>query len=64
MFHNFYPDELSSGQFHDLPIISLWGNIKMLPVLHKPTETTQLFQDSVVKSIFSYGVGCRKIDWS
>ena len=27
------------------PIISLWGNMKMLPVSHKPTETTQFYQD-------------------
>ena len=33
------------GQFRDLPIISIWGNMKMLPVSHKPTETTQFFQD-------------------
>ena len=45
MSQNFYPDELRSGQFHDLPIISLLGIIKMPPVLHKPTDTTQFFQD-------------------
>ena len=41
----FYHGELRSGQFRDLPTISLWGNKKMLPVSHKPTETIQLFQD-------------------
>ena len=42
---NFHSGDLRSGHFHDLPIISLWGNMKMLPVLHKPTETTQFFQE-------------------
>ena len=32
----FYPGNLMSGQFRDLAIISLWGNMKMLPVSHKP----------------------------
>ena len=42
-----YPGDLRSGQFRGLPIISTWGNMKMLPVSHKPIETTQLFQDHV-----------------
>ena len=33
------------GQFRDLPIISPWGNMKMLPVSHKPIKTTQFFQN-------------------
>ena len=41
----FFIGDLRSGQFRDLPIVSLWGNLKMLPVSHKLTETTQLFQD-------------------
>ena len=42
---NFYPGDQRSDQFRALPIISLWGNMKMLPVSHIPTETSQLFQD-------------------
>ena len=42
---NFYPDDLRSGQFRDLTIRSLWWNMKMLPVSHKPIKTTQWFQD-------------------
>ena len=45
MSQNFYPCGLRSGQFRNLPNISLWGNMKMLPVWHKPIETTQFFQD-------------------
>ena len=41
---NFNPSDLKSGQFRDLPIISLLGNVKMLHVSHKPTETTQFFR--------------------
>ena len=44
MPQNFYPGEVRSGQFRGFPIISLWGKMKMLPVSHKPTETTQLLQ--------------------
>ena len=44
MSQNFYPGDLRSGQLRDLPIISLWGNTKMLPVSHKPTETTNSFR--------------------
>ena len=40
-----YPSHLSSGQVRDLPIISPRGNMKMLSVSQKPTETTQFFQD-------------------
>ena len=40
-----YTGDLRSGQFQDLPIISLSGNMKMLLVSHKPTETTQFYQD-------------------
>ena len=40
MSHNFYPGGLRSGQFRDIPIINLWGKMKMLPVSHKPTENT------------------------
>ena len=32
-------------QFRDLCIISLYGNLKMLPVSHKPNKTNQFFQD-------------------
>ena len=39
-----FSDLRSSGQFSGLSIISLWENVKMLPVSHKLTETT-LFQD-------------------
>ena len=42
---NFDSGDLRSGQCRDLPIISLWGNMKMLPVSRKRTETTQFFQD-------------------
>ena len=42
MSQNFYPGNLRSGQLRDLPIISLSGNMKMLPVSHKPTETSSL----------------------
>ena len=45
MPRNFYPGDLRSGQFHDLPIIGLWGNVEMLPVLHKPIKIIQFFQD-------------------
>ena len=45
MPHNFYPGDIRSGQFRDLPIISLLGNMKMLTVSHKPTEAVQFFQD-------------------
>ena len=45
MSQNFHPGDLRSGQFRDLPIISLWGNMKMLPVSLKSTEATQFFQD-------------------
>ena len=45
MPRNCYPGDLQSGQFRDLPIISLWGNMKMLPVSHKPIKTTQIFRD-------------------
>ena len=45
MSQNFYPGDLRSGQFRDLPIISLRGDMKTLPVSHKLTETTQFFQD-------------------
>ena len=45
MGQNLYPGEKRSGQFRDLPILSLWRNMKMLPFSHKPTETTQFFQD-------------------
>ena len=31
MAHNFYPGCLSSGQFRDIPIISLWGIWKCFP---------------------------------
>ena len=41
----FFPGDLRSDQFCDLPIISLWGNMKMLPISHKPTKITQFFQD-------------------
>ena len=43
MSQNFYPGDLRSGQFRDFPIISLWGNMKMLPVPHNSTENTQFF---------------------
>ena len=39
------PGDLRSGQFRHLPIISIWGNMKLLPVSHKPTKTTLFFQD-------------------
>ena len=45
MARNFYPGGLRSGQFRGLPIISIWENMKMLPVSHKPNKTTQFFQD-------------------
>ena len=45
MSQNFFLGDLKSGQFRDLPIISLWGNMKMLPASHKPIETYQFFQD-------------------
>ena len=41
----YFPGDLRSGQFRDLPVINLWGNMKMLPVSHKLTETTQFSQD-------------------
>ena len=43
----FYPGDLRPKvrQFRDLPIISLWKNMKMFAVSHKPTKTTQLFQN-------------------
>ena len=47
MSQNFDPGDLRSGQFRDRPTISLWGIMKMLPVSHKPTETTQFFQDLI-----------------
>ena len=43
---DFCPDDLRFGQFCDLPIINLWENMKILHVLHKPTETTQFVQDN------------------
>ena len=42
---NVYPGDLRSGQFRDLPIISLWGNMKILPVSHKPIKTSHFFRD-------------------
>ena len=42
---DFFPDDLRSDQLRDPTIISLWGNIKMLPVSHKPTKTTHFLQD-------------------
>ena len=45
MYQNFHPGDLRSIQLRDLPIISLWGNMKMLPVSQQPAETTQFFQD-------------------
>ena len=41
----FCPVDLRSGRFRDLPIKSLWGNMKMLPDSLKPTETTHFLQD-------------------
>ena len=41
----FYRGDLRSGQFDDLHISCLRGNMKMLPVPHKPIETTQFLQD-------------------
>ena len=40
-----HPGDPRSGQFRDPSIINLWGNVEMLPVLHKLTETAQFFQD-------------------
>ena len=45
MPQSFYPDDQRLGQFRDLPIISLWGNMKTFPVSHKPIEAIQFFQD-------------------
>ena len=42
---NLYLVDLRSGQYRDLPIISLWENMEIFPVSHKPIETTQFFQD-------------------
>ena len=42
---NLHPGDPSSGQFRDLSFISLWGNMKILSVSHKLTETIQFFQD-------------------
>ena len=42
---SFYPGDLRSGQFRDIFILSIWGNMKMFPASHKLTETTQFFQD-------------------
>ena len=44
-FSEFYPGGLRGCQFCDLHIISLWGNMKMLTILHKPIKTTQFFLD-------------------
>ena len=41
----FYPGDLRSVQFRDLPIISLWGNMKMLTASNESIKTTQFFQD-------------------
>ena len=43
--HNFYLVDLRSGQYRDLPIISLWENMEIFPISHKPIETTQFFLD-------------------
>ena len=45
MPRNLYPGDLRSGQFRELPIIRLWGNMRMLPVSYKPIKTIQFFQD-------------------
>ena len=45
MSQNLYLGGLKSGEFHGLSIISLWGKIKMLPILHKLTENSLFYQD-------------------
>ena len=45
MSQNFYPGDLRSGQFRDLPIISRGWKMKLLPVSHKLTETIQFYLD-------------------
>ena len=41
---NFRSGDIRSGHFRDLPIISLWGDVEMRPILHKPTETPNSFR--------------------
>ena len=44
MSHNLYSGDLRSGQFRVLSIISLWGNMKMLPFGINPPKPPNSFR--------------------
>ena len=52
MSTNFNSGEPRSGHSRDLSIISLWGNMKMLPVSHKLTKPPNSFRIMITHPIY------------